>query len=38
SAIGELSIDKSFKAVMPYISVIVLVLVAVIFMPFILLV
>ncbi|NLQ17704.1 TRAP transporter large permease [Marinomonas sp. M1K-6] len=37
SAIGELSIDKSFKAVMPYISVIVLVLVVVIFMPFILL-
>ncbi|MBU1467608.1 MAG: TRAP transporter large permease [Gammaproteobacteria bacterium] len=38
SAIGELSIDKSFKAVMPYISVIILVLVAVIFMPFILLI
>jgi len=38
SSIGELSIDKSFKAVMPYISVIVLVLVAVIFMPFMLLI
>ncbi|MGO2355494.1 MAG: TRAP transporter large permease [Marinomonas foliarum] len=38
SSIGELSIDRSFKAVMPYISVIVLVLIAVIFMPFILLI
>ena len=38
SAIGELSIDRSFKAVMPYIAVIVLVLVAVIFMPFMLLI
>jgi C4-dicarboxylate transporter, DctM subunit len=38
SAIGELPIDKSFKAVMPYISVIIVVLIAVIFMPFILLI
>lgn len=38
SAIGDLSIDRSFKAVMPYISVIVMVLIAVIFMPFMLLI
>ena len=38
SAIGDLSIDRSFKAVMPYIAVIVLVLIAVIFMPFMLLI
>ncbi|EOW9344657.1 TRAP transporter large permease [Vibrio diazotrophicus] len=38
SVIGGLQLDKSFKAVMPYISVILAVLLAVIFMPFILLV
>lgn len=38
SVIGGLSLDQSFKAVMPYITVIVMVLLAVIFMPFILLV
>lgn len=38
SVIGGLQLDKSFKAVMPYISVILAVLLAVIFIPFILLV
>ncbi len=38
SVIGGLQLDKSFRAVMPYISVILVVLLAVIFMPFILLV
>ncbi|MFV0450465.1 MAG: TRAP transporter large permease [Vibrio sp.] len=37
SVIGGLSLDRSFKAVMPYISVILVVLLAVMFMPFILL-
>lgn len=38
SVIGGLQLDKSFQAVMPYISIILSVLLAVIFMPFILLV
>ncbi len=38
SVIGGLSLDKSFTAVMPYISVILLVLLTVIFLPFILLI
>lgn len=38
SVIGGLSLDQSFKAVMPYIGVILAVLLAVIFMPFVLLV
>lgn len=38
SVIGGLSLDQSFKAVMPYIAVILAVLLAVIFMPFVLLV
>lgn len=38
SVIGGLQLDRSFRAVMPYISVILVVLLAVIFMPFILLV